>query len=752
MAASNQQETLRKIEKRFEELYKQYGEVPIRRLENTSNDDVQNDLKTWGICVIGDAVNSGDYKYNKNLNIRELSAHLFGTENPFDNEEFKREYNCTSLKYLDFPPEEKILATMISGWWQAKEGFGNMNFRFLYFQFLKKNPTFEIGGETVEFSRNPFHRHQLRLLASKPKLWELLKAQHSSGRPMVSWDSQKVRFHDVGRDPKGYTRSRPKATKPGLTKRHTDIYKYGGADLDRIQAMLIEQSPKAISLGWVMFSNDPEIRRLIAEYFGKEPGGFSSVEDEHLNKIIDRYWIGPLGGFVIWAQPTIHYEAVPDPKTRRFKSFDQPTANLPEFSFRAVIGTHTPVDLSHDDLVKLALISEFGYAPAIYKGHHKNEGTNVHKNVVNPKSTQYQIARGAKVLENEELERLRNVFDSVETSSDLTRFTPMYKDVNNYKAHIIKEMYGLYDVQSVAEKYNLDEQKVKMCINSTSEKYGISQQDVIHTLLSEGAGRVVQSNLGASSSQRNKNYLVFGVGERDYDAWKLKASDDGAYLIVFAQDNHNNHIPESEIILGDFNDIVEMDKLPNRYYDKIFFADATMKFASWYGIHLAIISQKLNEDGELYLPVEGGGIREFASRTFEEILERINQNTYRDLKEQGPTMFSGEMLPVYTENEVKYASLPTRKLFLGANRPMLVVNENDRRLKGNEETRDKYNEFYRKNNRFLLEQFFENVEELGYYPSPQQRKVKTWFCSRPKIRKYSHAERKMIEYNLKMKK
>ena len=482
MAASrtlSKNEILMRIKVEFDKLHAKYGEPPIHKLEDTTPEMITHDLGIWGIFIVGDAVSKEAFVTNKKQNIRELSLHLFGNEDPFADPEFSEEYKRIEKKYADFPPEEKILATMIAGWWKAKEGFGNMNFRFLYFQFLKENPAFEVGGERIEFSRNPYHRHNIRLLADKPKLWRLLKSLHTSEVPMVSWDSQKVRFHDAGvvtlSDGTKIGLSKNKARrggKPGLTKRHRDVYNYGGNEMDRIQAMVIQQSPDAVSLGWVIFSNQPKIQKLISQYFGKKPGGFSSVEDEKLNPILDLWWRGPKGGFVIWNQPTIHYEAVADPVSRKFVSFSQPQKNLREFSFRAVIGTHTPVELTTKDLYRLAFLSEKGYAPAIYC--RRNKGTRVNKNVVNPKSTQYMIPRSPREKELEELEEARENYDE----------STIHKFVDGLPK-IIREMYGIYNIpfSAIAEKRGIkDVEGVERCVRETARIHDISIAQTIEKL------------------------------------------------------------------------------------------------------------------------------------------------------------------------------------------------------------------------------------------------------------------------------
>lgn len=466
---------LQKIEARFFRLYAQYKEPT--EYTTPSSEDIKESLKIWGVYISPKAVTKKAFRENKAANIREISLHLFSSEDPFVNETFREIYKLASKKYKEFPEEEKILA-VLSVWWGRAGMFGNSSFRFLYLQFLKKNPTFKVGEETIQFSRNPFHRHNLRLLASNERLWQALKGLHSeSSRPIVSWDSQKVRFED-----RGAPRLAGKLTtidksldlkevklgggKSDLTKRHRDIYMYGGGEIDRIQAMIIEQHPKAISLGWVIFSNDSKIEGLIADYFGKKKGGFSPVEDKFLASIIDRWWRGPKGGFVVWKQATVHYEAEPT-VDRKFKQFKSTTENLRYFSFRAVIGTHTPMDLKQNELSRLAYLSEKGWCPSIY--FNKNRGTNVAKNVVNPKTTQFTVPRRMEDIEKESLEDTVVNYKNYDTF--ISKLDP-----------IIREMYGIVDdkveyissfIHKEASKKNIEE-----CLKITAKKFNITSEYV----------------------------------------------------------------------------------------------------------------------------------------------------------------------------------------------------------------------------------------------------------------------------------
>ena len=412
---TSKQELLKQISTAFEKAYAESGEPQARTLE-TSPEQIQQDLEMWGLAIIKDPISDDSWNNYLQLISCELSEHLFGYDDPFLNDEYNQEYAKVEKKF----PIESIEVQMLRAfgkWWNSSSGFGNSNFRFLYFQYQANPPSFQIGEQEIIFSRNPFHRWSLRLLATEPKLWEILKSFHPEDKAMVSWDSAKVRINH------------PKATKAELTKRHRDVYNYDGHPIDRKQAMLIKQDPGAISLGWVMYSHLPKIQKLFAKYFGKKPDKFSLVEDPELNKIIDKYWRATDGGFVLWEQPTIHYEAQPTGSTEyiaKFKSFTQKgVTDL--ISIRVVIGTHQPHQLDQQELQQLAYLSEKGYCPAIY--NNPNKGKAVAVNTVNKKSTQWRKERVPGTVEEKELQ------EAEENYQDYEKITI---------SEIYQEMYGIY--------------------------------------------------------------------------------------------------------------------------------------------------------------------------------------------------------------------------------------------------------------------------------------------------------------------
>jgi hypothetical protein len=243
---------------------------------------------------------------------------------------------------------------------------------------------------------------------------------------MVSWDSTKLRLYHK------------EATKPGLTKRHKDVYNYDGKELDRKQAMIIKQETGAISLGWVPFSHKKEIQEELQKYFNKSPDKFSSVEDPELNKVIDKYWRSYDECFVIWEQQTIHYECSPLIMNDYliYNSFNQPIFNIKKLSIRVVIGTQQPKGLNNKQLKQLAIISEYGYTPAIY--NNKNKGTMIASNTVNKKTTQYRIAREPKITENEIYEKYKREYDEIIDNNNIDIYIEKIPKV-------LKELYGIYN-------------------------------------------------------------------------------------------------------------------------------------------------------------------------------------------------------------------------------------------------------------------------------------------------------------------
>lgn len=480
---SSSSKVLQKIKSRFEKLYNLHGEPILHNPNTATKKDVEFSLRKYGVFI--SKINNLEETYTANLKglNRIMYNIIFDERNSHNSEEsYPSELERLSKKYPHFSSSEREFAAL-SGYWNSASGFGNSSFRFVYMQFLKTPIVFPVNNTNVEFTYNPVHSHNLRVFSKHPELWDILKRMYLSSNPMISWDSQKARFFDTGVVNKVGSSKITKATKPGMTPRHNDVYEYGGKELDRIQAMLILSSPRRVSspvsLGFVLFSNDMKIRRLIEKYLGKTSSGFSTVNDVNLNPILDRFWRSIPNGFIMWNQATIHYEgvSVETPSRKQFSvdrllSTVQSPQSLREITFRLVIGTHTPVELSEDSRRELMFLSEKGFLPEIYVNNRPNNRkiTYIHKNLVNSKTTQWAIPRDMLKVE----ENIIKSLDDQESTLD--------ENIPD----ILKEMYGIYDFHKeypLSVKYNTSVSTTKDCILSTSVKNNVSYDDVLRVIL-----------------------------------------------------------------------------------------------------------------------------------------------------------------------------------------------------------------------------------------------------------------------------
>lgn len=430
----NKPELLEKIKQAFEIAHAKYGEPPIYHLDSVTPDDFRLSMETYGVFVMHQPI--PEYAFTDTFQnfITELSLHFFDVEDPLDNTEYSKEFNRISEKYPNFTLEQKHFASLMN-WWNVENGMGNAYFRFLFIRFLEndRQVSFKVGNTDVVMDRHPFHRHNIRLLESCPKLWNLMKQFYNNTKPMVSWDSTKIRFQEI--DLPGFP-NMSNSAEPYLTKRHRDVYKMDDKTIDRIQLMIIKEEKESIHLGWVIFSQLPEIQSLLSQYLGMDPSGHSRVDDPALCEILDKYWRTFDDGFVGWNQETFHYEGEPGDFSantlRTLKSFTQPTACLDKFSFRFCVGIHLPVGLDQSELEELCYLCENGYQPAFYGNH--NKGKMVYYNTLDKKGNpSYKTPRKTSKYELEELAEARNDYNR-ETISECINELPL----------IIREMYGLY--------------------------------------------------------------------------------------------------------------------------------------------------------------------------------------------------------------------------------------------------------------------------------------------------------------------
>lgn len=465
----SKEDIAKKIQRRFEYLHDKRGEPPSYPMKS-SPEVVQRSLERYGVFVSED-IPEDLYDFNIEKITEEMYKFIYDTTSTtYDDPQFLSDLQRIKKKYTDLTLNETRLAAL-SERWNSAAGFGNSNFRFFYAQFTSEPVVFKIGKTPIEFTRCPIHRHNLQLLKRVSGSWELFKGMYPETNPMVSWDSQKIRFQASG----------SKSTASGMTIRHRDIYFYEGTELDRLQAMIILERPRKlppISLGYVLFSNDPVIRDLIRQFFGKESHSFGNISDPLLDPIFDKMWRSTKNSFIVWNQSTIHYEAIAEdlpgfPYLRRLVSTDPKhplyRTSLQEFNFRAVIGTHTPIGLSQEELKQLAYLSELGWIPEIYTSDRKrNKGTAVNSNIVNAKTTQWKTPRDLKTTEQE-------LYEYISKEYPPKAWLPAY---------VPHEMYGVYEPRllSLSRSHKISVQNVEKCIETTSLVTGFDPEVILDVL------------------------------------------------------------------------------------------------------------------------------------------------------------------------------------------------------------------------------------------------------------------------------
>lgn len=259
-----------------------------------------------------------------------------------------------------------------------------------------------------------------------------------------------------------------------------------------------------------------------------------------------------------------------------------------------------------------------------------------------------------------------------------------------------------------------------------------------------------------------KNWLILGASaETDYHSWKKFVRTKGANITVFNRDEDPEEIPE--LISGDFNDVVDLNNLPEHEYDKIIFADSTVYFANWFGIHLSVLCRKLKKNGTLYIPLVNN-VSAIYSKKFVDIT-KILENQKEQLMKSESTylLFNGTLNGQSRRSEKDpnhknpYLDDNYQIVYIGANRVELDTTSNGIKIAKKDginvvKLNQKYKEIYENHNRTLFRRFFEKVELLDSgYPNPNIMKEKFWKLSIPKKRKISTEETFILQKNLNRK-
>jgi hypothetical protein len=318
------------------------------------------------------------------------------------------------LDAVDVDPDQpKKALDNINQYRNAGNGFGNVSFGYFFKQAPEKYKIINIipgdtretpgiafdinsiySGVNIQLLLHPDNRHTTALL---------LGLGNINGQ--VSPDSVKY-----ATNPK----PKPKSmTKQAHTLPHMDIY---SDELNRIQAIINADSGNT-KLFHVPGSNDPRVKELICKIIGKNSNcfGFVSIitENKELEGVLTRYAIAaPYGALTAWKSGVIHFEGIIDEHCLNYLGGNSSYytckkigANFNQQRLRFIVGTHYST-LSTRMIAKSALLAKCGLLPAVYPCT-QNIGTEIDKNIVCKKTTQYKFLR--KVSDYE-----RAIMDSAE--------------------------------------------------------------------------------------------------------------------------------------------------------------------------------------------------------------------------------------------------------------------------------------------------------------------------------------------------
>ena len=409
--------------------------------------DLAREASDGGICFQADAVKSAS-------DVRKVKAALdtfgvvFLTEaiSPSSCEQAKVDLKGAMESMFQYDLNANAVKTMpasLDAWNEfrnSKNGFGNPGFGFVQKQFTARTetPTTSIGGEEVFMAHNGvWSTVNLPLLEANIHTTALLLAlTHWNGQ--VSIDSAKYASNP---------RPKPKKqTQQGLTPPHVDIYTEG--EIERVQALIVDEA--AVKLGFVVGSHRlaKEIGEAANVNLSTASGYVGLGSNEALKEAFTAGWLAPPPrSLVIWKSGVVHFEATSKPGSKQAHVFSSwsDQANAPRF--RAVVGTHMPVNLEQADLVKLAVLGERSLIPDFYNGIN-SKATKLYPNIVNRKSTQYLVARTVSASERKMIQTaLEGPAD--ESAPEWQEMSPLRKHLVGVTQRLEQLPFGTADIKMI---------------------------------------------------------------------------------------------------------------------------------------------------------------------------------------------------------------------------------------------------------------------------------------------------------------
>jgi hypothetical protein len=387
---------LKKLENRLNEYMSIFKEPEVVDMDDVhASSKICFTLKTYGVVFLKhrtkEMIDIAKIKL-----LRNISMYLFDSQDPRDNKKFLKKFNKIKKEYPDYEYLDVCYAAL-SVYINKQNGFvGKGSFKL---QEIKDNKFNIIESKSnnvslINLNTNFVHQECLRLLSSL-NIWHLIKEvsleYFASGigcNEGVSIDyphlvSQKsdiiLKYYE--------TKIKNKCKLPNLQTIHTSLNNnntdedaniYNNIrDNGAINISITEQDNSAIHMGWILFSNQEPIRKLINKYFCR----YRSTSLVKFNKIIMRYWRTQSNGITLYSSHVHMYEAIPHNMLNNQKILLRThlvASEYNKFSFRFLMQVSSLLlqsmeTMENFDRLSRAAILEGYFEPVIINGNNKEK-------------------------------------------------------------------------------------------------------------------------------------------------------------------------------------------------------------------------------------------------------------------------------------------------------------------------------------------------------------------------------------------
>lgn len=393
-------------------------------------------LKIYGLVFFKQEF-SQEVKDAKIRILRELSKHLLNKENPLDDIKFYKLY--VKLKKI-YPAYDDISLSFacMSTFINTKHGFikdGELKLKHikdnkLCIKEIKNNISFLLNLNT-----NLVHRECLNLLSSCD-IWQILtdvaieyfSPIHNPKRivnlPYIDSTNIAIKYQEVN-----------------AIKHISKTVEFTPSNLcldnnnnDSINILITSQQNTALHLGFVMFSNNPEIKKLINKYLivSQTRSHGTNYTDLQFNKILTKYWRALTNGMSLFSSSTYYFEAIPhdvDTNKKILLRYYLEKKDVNKFSFRFNMKLGNKLsssmeNLESEDKLKLCVMLKNGFEVCDLISDKK-----LVRKVVNSEKHRLDLLM-------QKLNKKKS--DEMNSSTD-------YKEMVLTLPNDIKAMYGIYD-------------------------------------------------------------------------------------------------------------------------------------------------------------------------------------------------------------------------------------------------------------------------------------------------------------------